>query len=86
MGMPLYTAGDVYNAAIAAFRSANSDVDYYMRKASTFIVSAACNDGIDPESVTDDTLIGSDAIKDTAYSMLDRDCEGTFWTCLDAID
>ena len=83
--MPTYTAGDVYNAAIAAFRSANSDADYYMRKANTFIVSAAFNDDVDPESVTDDTPIGYEAIKDTAYSMLDRDCEVTFWTCLDAI-
>ena len=84
--MPTYTAGDVYNAAIAAFRSANGGADYYMRKAGTFIVSAACNDGIDPESVTDDTPIGCEAVKDTAYSMLDRDCEGTFWTYLEATD
>lgn len=84
--MPTYTAGDVYNAAIAAFRSANNDADYYMRKANTFIVSAACNDDIAPESVTDTTPIGAEAIKDTAYSMLDRDCEETFWMCLEAID
>ena len=74
-----YRAEDVLQAALKTYQSVSDDKRYCMSKASMLTCNAARNDGYNIDELKPSDTISKESIDDVVFSMLDRDCEKTFW-------
>lgn len=74
-----YRAEEVLQAALKTYQSVSSDQHYCMSKASMLTCDAARNDGYNTDELKPSDTISKESIDDAVFSMLDRDCEKTFW-------
>lgn len=74
-----YRADDLLQAALKTYQSVSDDKHYCMSKASMLTCDAARSDGYNIDELKPSDTISKESIDDAAFSMLDRDCEQTFW-------